>query len=163
MERYTKAPKVSACRCTDQRWIAAFAPNQKLETGTGNLEGPWNTQRRGHRTHYTFLQTNYPCDRMMNKKKLRAIPAVERVVQALGPLDLPRPAVVALVRRQLASLRGEGTIGKFDAIVQQIRSALDSLRRSRIQPVINGTGILIHTNLGRAPLGQSVVETLSRI
>jgi L-seryl-tRNA(Ser) seleniumtransferase len=100
---------------------------------------------------------------MMNKKKLRAIPAVERVVQALGPLDLPRPAVVALVRRQLASLRGEGTIGKFDAIVQQIRSALDSLRRSRIQPVINGTGILIHTNLGRAPLGQSVVETLSRI
>src|SRR5207249_9590094 len=34
---------------------------------------------------------------------------------------------------------------------------------ARIQPVINGTGILVHTNLGRAPLGPAVVEALATI
>src|SRR5205823_6540692 len=44
-----------------------------------------------------------------------------------------------------------------------IRSALDDLRRSRIQPVINGTGILIHTNFGRSPLGPAVIDALAEI
>ena len=43
------------------------------------------------------------------------------------------------------------------------RAALRELRASRIQPVINGTGIIIHTNFGRAPLGSAVIETLSKI
>ena len=38
-----------------------------------------------------------------------------------------------------------------------------SKRCARIQPLINGTGILIHTNLGRAPLGPAVVEALTTI
>ena len=33
-------------------------------------------------------------------------------------------------------------------------------RARRIQPVINGTGILIHTNFGRVPLGPAVIEKL---
>src|SRR5204863_2175325 len=37
------------------------------------------------------------------------------------------------------------------------------LRSARIQPVINGTGVLIHTNLGRAPLGAQVIQTLATI
>ncbi len=37
------------------------------------------------------------------------------------------------------------------------------MRASRIRPLINGTGILIHTNFGRAPLGPAVIEALSSI
>jgi L-seryl-tRNA(Ser) seleniumtransferase len=37
------------------------------------------------------------------------------------------------------------------------------LRSARLQPLINGTGILVHTNLGRAPLGPAVIETLCAI
>jgi L-seryl-tRNA(Ser) seleniumtransferase len=44
-----------------------------------------------------------------------------------------------------------------------VRSALGIVRASRIQPVINGTGILVHTNFGRAPLGPAVMEAVSRI
>src|SRR6266581_7300592 len=95
--------------------------------------------------------------------RLRAIPAVEKVLQALGPVDLPRAAVVATVRRELAALRRDRQIPDFETVVTRIRSALDTLRRARLQPVINGTGILIHTNLGRAPLGPKVIETLSII
>ncbi len=95
--------------------------------------------------------------------QLRAIPAVEKVLQALGEMDLPRPVVVAVVRRELAALRKEEAIPGFDPILERIRNALILLRSTRIQPVINGTGIIIHTNLGRSPLGAAVVETLGAI
>ncbi len=101
----------------------------------------------------------------------RSIPAVEKVLQALGPAKLPRPVIVAVVRRELAALRKQITQTRgarvpkteFDAVVARIRSALDRLRRSRLQPVINGTGVIIHTNLGRAPLAPSAVEALARV
>jgi L-seryl-tRNA(Ser) seleniumtransferase len=94
---------------------------------------------------------------------LRSIPAVEKILQALGDVGLPRPAVVALVRRELAALRSEETIPAFAEVLKQIQAALNDVRLSRIQPVINGTGILIHTNLGRSPLGPAVVKTLTEI
>jgi len=97
------------------------------------------------------------------KPKLRSIPAVEKVLQALGDTGLPRPAVLAVVRRELAALRGAKEIPDFDAVVAGIRGALIKLSRARIQPVINGTGVVIHTNLGRSPLSAAAVETLASI
>jgi L-seryl-tRNA(Ser) seleniumtransferase len=100
---------------------------------------------------------------MKTSAALRAIPAVEKILQALGDTGLPRPAVVALVRREVAALRSGKAVPDFQALVERLRGALEVLRRTRIQPVINGTGILVHTNLGRAPLGPAVVETLAAI
>ena len=100
---------------------------------------------------------------MKQEMKLRNIPSVEKVLQALGEAGLPRPVITTVVRRELAALRAAESIPDFDTVVAGIRHSLDSLRLSRIQPVINGTGILIHTNLGRSPLGSAVVETLANI
>jgi L-seryl-tRNA(Ser) seleniumtransferase len=100
---------------------------------------------------------------MKTNAALRSIPAVETVLQALGPAALPRPALLAVVRRELAALRKEKKVPQLPTILAGIRAAVDRLGRSRIQPVINGTGIIIHTNLGRAPLGPAVVETLGVI
>jgi L-seryl-tRNA(Ser) seleniumtransferase len=94
---------------------------------------------------------------------LRDIPAVEKVVTELGRCDLPRPVIVALVRRELSALRAARNVPGFAAVVRRVRASVDDLRLSKIQPVINGTGIIIHTNLGRAPLGPAVVESLSSI
>jgi len=99
----------------------------------------------------------------MKQSQLRAIPAVEKVLQALGDTDLPRPIVLGVVRRELAALRKQKAIPAFDAVLASVRDALRELRASRIRPLINGTGILIHTNFGRAPLGQSVIEAMSSI
>jgi L-seryl-tRNA(Ser) seleniumtransferase len=95
--------------------------------------------------------------------KLRAIPAVERVLQALGSLDLPRPTVTALVRRELAALRQQAQVPGFEAVLERVRSSVDALRQARLQPVINGTGILVHTNLGRAPLAAEALDTLRNV
>src|SRR2546421_3436529 len=102
-------------------------------------------------------------NKMNHLNRLRDIPAVERVLQALGEADAPRPAVVAVVRRELAALRKAKDVPDFDGVLARIRSALDALGHSRIQPVINGTGIIVHTNLGRSPLGPVVVEMLQSI
>jgi len=99
----------------------------------------------------------------MIRSGLRGIPSVDKLAQALGDTGLPHPTVVATIRRELAALRKHGTIPSFEEILSHLRSALEILRASRIQPVINGTGILAHTNFGRAPLGPAVMEAVSRI
>ena len=96
-------------------------------------------------------------------KALRNIPSVDQLVQRLGPVDVPRPAVVAVVRRELALLRKVQSIPDPDTILERLQSAIAELQSARIRPVINGTGVLIHTNLGRAPLGSAAIETLTSI
>ena len=99
----------------------------------------------------------------MKPRGLRSIPSVDKLALALGDTGLPHPTVVATIRGELASLRKQGTVPGFEDILSRIRSTLGILSASRIQPVINGTGILIHTNFGRAPLGHAVMEAVSRI
>jgi len=95
--------------------------------------------------------------------RLRAIPSVDKVLQSLGDIGLPAPIVVDTVRRHLQTLRSKKTIPISDAIVADIRSGLDRLRASRITPVINATGVLVHTNLGRAPLAADSIRALTQV
>jgi L-seryl-tRNA(Ser) seleniumtransferase len=93
----------------------------------------------------------------------RGIPAVNNVVEAVGETDLPRRLIVDVVRRELAAERSKRKISAPEAIVQRVRERVDAIRRSRLQTIINGTGIIIHTNLGRAPLALEAAETLRQI
>ena len=97
------------------------------------------------------------------KNPRRAIPSVDKIFNELGALDLPRAAVVATIRRELATMRAEDSIPDFQGIIARVRGALLKLSRAKIQPVINGTGIIIHTNFGRAPLGPAVINSLIEI
>ena len=93
----------------------------------------------------------------------RRIPAVSKILDALGCSDLPRPVVVEIVRRELSQIRASGALSEFEAIVAHVRRALDEFRAGRLQPVINGTGIVIHTNFGRAPLPSEAMYALNEI
>ena len=99
----------------------------------------------------------------MKSRSRRAIPAVTKILDSLGQIDLPRPLIVDLVRRELAQIRRQRRIPEFTAVVDLVRASLENLRASRIQPLINGTGIVIHTNLGRAPLPQGAGEVLRNV
>jgi len=69
-------------------------------------------------------------------------PSVDALARSLAGSGLPHPLLVTIARRAIE----EGSWA--DAASQ----AAD-LRRSLLQPVINATGVLLHTNLGRAPVG----------
>src|SRR5215211_7560014 len=101
-------------------------------------------------------------DRMRCDKR-RQIPAVSKILDAVGDHDLPRSFVVEIVRRELSEIRASSTISKFEAVVDHVRRALDEFRASRLQSVINGTGIVIHTNFGRAPLPSEAMHALNEI
>ena len=100
----------------------------------------------------------------MKPRKLRRIPAVESVLQALGDdVGLPRPLCVAVIRRELAAVRSAKSIPEPAQLLSRVRVALEHLRRSRLQPVINATGVVVHTNLGRAPLSAASVTALAEV
>jgi L-seryl-tRNA(Ser) seleniumtransferase len=102
-------------------------------------------------------------------ERRRAIPAVNAVLESLGETaspartDLPRPLIVDLVRRELAQIRRGKQVPELAAIIDRMRAVIEKLRASRMQPVINGTGVVVHTNLGRSPLPQGAGEVLRNI
>ena len=99
----------------------------------------------------------------MRCDKRRQIPAVSKVLNALGRFDLPRRFVVEIVRRELSQIRANSALSEFEAIVAHIRRSLDEFRASRLQPIINGTGIVIHTNFGRAPLVSEAIRAINEV
>ena len=82
----------------------------------------------------------------------QAIPGVDTMLEAVADSPLPRPLVVGVIRAELKSLRKARSIPDHDEITGAIRQRLDDLALSRLQPVINGTGVVVHTNLGRSPM-----------
>src|SRR5437870_4234599 len=101
-------------------------------------------------------------DRVKSRAR-RQIPAVNRILDAVGHCDLPRPVIVDLVRRKLSEIRAARSVPKFESIMALVRRSLDELRASKLQPIINGTGIVIHTNFGRDPLPRDAICPLDGI
>src|ERR1700693_1300988 len=148
--------------CADERRSPAERAAAKSGCGIEPSEDPPHTMRRRYRADRAVQQAEDQSGGM-KRSGLRGIPSVDKLKIALGDTGLPHPTVVATIRRELAVLRKHGTIPGFEEVLSQLRSALGTLRASRLQPVINGTGILVHTNFGRAPLGHAVMEAVSRI
>ena len=95
------------------------------------------------------------------------LPSVEKLARALADgVSLPRPLVTGFVKRALSGWRTrlvEGEEADRETIEQEIRRGLRSFASSRLQPVINATGVLIHTNLGRSPLGRRASSALCEV
>ena len=88
------------------------------------------------------------------KEKLRELPAVDEAANQLADLDAPRTLVVAEIRRVLARMRADLSKGiDVDpaSAAARVRSEIAELRRPSLRRVINATGVVLHTNLGRAP------------
>jgi L-seryl-tRNA(Ser) seleniumtransferase len=84
---------------------------------------------------------------------LRELPAVHEVVSRLGDAvgRFPRAVVVQEIRRVLDGIRAGRANGT--AIEARVLAALERLEAPSLRRVINATGVVLHTNLGRAPLG----------
>ena len=67
----------------------------------------------------------------------------------------PRALVVEEIRRALQQMRREILAGRpeGDAVEVRVVRAMAALERASLRHVINATGVVLHTNLGRAPLG----------
>ncbi|MDQ4142308.1 MAG: L-seryl-tRNA(Sec) selenium transferase [Actinomycetota bacterium] len=98
--------------------------------------------------------------------RLRRLPAVDRVVDALT-VEAPREVLLSCARRALDESRSNVRGGAEPAtLAQLVDSANDYVRlyeQTLLKRVINATGVLIHTNLGRVPLGKEQLEAVRRV
>jgi L-seryl-tRNA(Ser) seleniumtransferase len=93
---------------------------------------------------------------------LRRLPSVERLIGLLGDtIDLPHALVVTHARTLLDTLRHTPeTIPTHEQIAQQLIDQLTLLTMPTLRPVINATGVLLQTNLGRAHLSRAAQHAL---
>jgi L-seryl-tRNA(Ser) seleniumtransferase len=89
---------------------------------------------------------------------------VNRVVDALRDefADLPHSLLVACAREAIGAARTAGAQGETDP-VEDARERAASAVASLLRPLINATGVLVHTNLGRVPLGGSALAAVEAI
>ena len=100
----------------------------------------------------------------------RALPSVDRVLSDVRVrrlvADYSHEPVLELVREQIDTARNAILEGRpapdFDEMVTAIKQRAESQWRSWPRPVINATGVVLHTNLGRAPLSQDALEAVAR-
>ena len=94
---------------------------------------------------------------MSDTQKLRELPAVHEVLEQVTSslARFPRALVVSEVRRAIDAARAQILAGNaaVPAIAARVERALALLERPSLRRVINATGVVLHTNLGRAPLG----------
>lgn len=83
------------------------------------------------------------------------LPAVDRIATALAGRGFPHWLIVEEARRLLETYRNRiraGEIVDGANVEGEVAANLERLRRPSLRRVINATGVVLHTNLGRAPL-----------
>ena len=104
-----------------------------------------------------FLYGPRTIEGVADRNLLRDLPAVHEILEALA-LDLrrfPRALVTREIRRALNEARLATQAGQPNgpSIESRVEQALARLEQPSLCRVINATGVVLHTNLGRAPLG----------
>lgn len=99
---------------------------------------------------------------MSSEAALRNLPSVDAVLRQL-PEDvraLPHRLVTGEIRRVIQAWRGRLAAGEtldVSLIPNEVAQAVAALSKGSLRRVINATGVVLHTNLGRAPLGEVAV------
>ena len=93
---------------------------------------------------------------------LRALPAVHELVRAL---DAPHVLAVDAARRAIDEQRAAILAGQHELpdIVSRARELLAGAERRSLRRTLNATGVILHTNLGRAPLAASARAALDSV
>lgn len=105
---------------------------------------------------------------------LRALPSVEEARLALeahrarvGAPPLVHAAAIRAIRATLQAARAEiragGAAPTAEALIERAQAAVALQSRPHLRPVINATGVIINTNLGRAPLSQRAIAQVMAV
>ncbi len=97
---------------------------------------------------------------------LRNLPSVDFLLQQSAALiaEYGRPLTVQAMRAALEAVRGDvltgGGVPSNETILSLAGSRLAAWTKPTLEPVINATGVILHTNLGRAPLSKSAINAM---
>ena len=107
---------------------------------------------------------------MIGSVSYRNLPSVDRLVRAVIELDgsaLPRAEVVAGARQALDAARAAIAAGEpapgLDELAHTVAQSAEAATRPRLRRVVNATGVVIQTNLGRAPLSEAALQAMAGV
>ena len=101
-------------------------------------------------------------------KLLRGLPSVEKLRQNAALAHFPHEVAVEGARRAIAEVRealatGEAASLDLDSLAARAAFLAEERIISTLRPAINATGILLHTNLGRATLAPEAVSAIAAV
>jgi L-seryl-tRNA(Ser) seleniumtransferase len=101
-----------------------------------------------------------------SKPSLASLPAVDRLLREPSLQSLPRSLVLLAARAELdrvreAVLREGRPVPSRAAIVEAVLARVAQLRSPAVRSVLNATGVVLHTNLGRAPLAPAAQRAVA--
>ncbi len=97
-------------------------------------------------------------------QSLRTLPSVDRLMADPRLAGVPRSLVLAAARAALERARVEIRAGRDPGDpVEATLAELASIERPSLRRVLNATGVLVHTNLGRAPLAAFALERVVEV
>ena len=105
------------------------------------------------------------------KNKLRQIPSVEKILESPElQSDIEKFShllVATAVKEAVKTIKEEVKKSNKEAylqeILQKVKNIIHEQTSSSLQPVINATGVILHTNLGRAPLDEDTLSLIQKI
>src|SRR3974390_810268 len=107
----------------------------------------------------------------VDQEQLRLLPSVDELLHSNGGQQLvqrySRSITLQAIRASIAQARAHIREGASCPSSQELLSVaehyLDQRQRPSLQPVINATGVIINTNLGRSPLSQEALQAVQRV
>jgi L-seryl-tRNA(Ser) seleniumtransferase len=96
--------------------------------------------------------------------KLRDLPSVDELLRDERLASEPHELVVAAARSALDTARDEINAGADPGpLVDRVLGELARVRRPSLRRVLNATGVLVHTNLGRSPLAEAALRRVAEV
>jgi L-seryl-tRNA(Ser) seleniumtransferase len=96
--------------------------------------------------------------------RLRDLPSVDRLAASDRLAGFPRGVVVERARFVLARAREEICAGHDPGnLLERVLAEVASSRVPRLRRVVNATGVILHTNLGRAPLAEAALARVLEV
>ncbi|MBC8386023.1 MAG: L-seryl-tRNA(Sec) selenium transferase, partial [Candidatus Cloacimonetes bacterium] len=105
------------------------------------------------------------------QEELKKIPGVDKLLNLMEIKVFVEKYGMELtthsIRQVLTEMRDQvlngNKAGNLDSILENVRSQISLIADRSLKPVINATGIVLHTNLGRAPFGKKFLKELEQV